>query len=65
MFTFSLFTYIANVKFTLPHCREHGQLSRGGRIQDFSRGGAKLPDIIIWQWVVIHNTVDREIFAVV
>ena len=26
-------------------------------------GGAKLPDIIIW--VMICNTVDREIFAVV
>ena len=34
-----------------------------GQIQDFSRGGAKLPDIIIW--VVICNTIDRKIFAVV
>ena len=34
-----------------------------GRIQDFSMGGAKLPVIIIW--VVICNTVDLEIFAVV
>ena len=32
-----------------------------GRIQDFSRGGAKLPDITIW--VFICTTVDREIFA--